>query len=205
MTREALPADRRQFLQHDEDVYLGNGVTANIRVFASEEMVRNMANHSDELDGIRNAFCDATFNSAPAGYLQYFTVHMKINNRLYPALVQVNTYFIAEWGNDTLRWNIFHLLSHRTNNDVEGFQWKVNNYVGKAKNFFKFIRFVQDENDLAEKNIKKWLRGQPLEIPRDKYYEKRNNDIVRMRGKYVGGTLSARIYHENLINYTASN
>ena len=84
MTREALPADRRQFLQHYEDVYLGNGVTANIRVFASEEMVRNMANHSDELDGIRNAFCDATFNSAPAGYLQYFTVHMKINNRLYP-------------------------------------------------------------------------------------------------------------------------
>ena len=84
-------------------------------------------------NSINNQICDVivVFN---------FWIHQVRHTDLferYPALVVINQYVLNEWGADMFRWNIFHLEDHMTNNDIEGFHWKVNILF----NFIYFFTF----------------------------------------------------------------
>ena len=80
----------RVLLHLKELVPLDNGVTGCLIVWVTRTMAQHMMNYSQAVgtgtpnNNFPTLYCDGTFKSAPAGFLQYFTIHMMLNNRLYP-------------------------------------------------------------------------------------------------------------------------
>ena len=127
-----------------------------------------------------------------------------------------------------IRWNVFHLDDHRTNNDLEGktqqsniniHNWTIKIIsktilIGwhhrmalelKAKsNLWAFIRGIKEEHIAKEVEMRQILQGNIIK-PRRLQQKQKEEILLRLKTLYIAGDLTPMQYNNNLSNRMQQN
>lgn len=91
------------------------GLRSVVRIFFALSFLRPDRTEDQIENGVERSDCVTVFNSL---VIQFYALQSE--TLPIATLTQFVTYFTNTWMSNTIRWNVFHLDDHRTNNDLEG-------------------------------------------------------------------------------------
>jgi len=87
-------------------------------------------------------------------------------------------------------WSVY-LLPIRTNNDVEGWHYCLNNKAQHGRlNLYQLIHLLHDETSLVAVNVKLLSEGKAARLQR-RYYAQLQQRVAKYWDEYAAGTRSA--------------
>jgi hypothetical protein len=104
-------------------------------------------------------------------------------------------YFERQWMSKVTIWNVYDVLSHRTNNNLEGTHRLFLTLFGISPNLWRFVEVLQSIDEVKMMEEERHKLGHPP-TKRKRQYREKEESLAAMRalyevtGKTVGDTLN---------------
>lgn len=93
--------------------------------------------------------------------------------------------------------NVFDVLEHRTNNDLEGWHTRMSKLLNRRENLWQFIRVIKDEQAAKEVEVNQIEHGAVIRRQSAKSIN-RETRITNLRNSYVGNNETYMQYVNHL-------